>query len=194
MNYRRQHKKTVPAVRSHKITHTLTHRHMQTIILVSTKMVSLFYICLVSLCVLSAHALQLRKSFLKMQPVSPSLTSPLSAYAGSSSSSSASSSTKKYLGKGPVFVAGGGRGVGYEFVKQLSRGGTPVHALIRSADSYAALSSLPGVRVSVGDALDEVAVRRSMDGCVAAVTMLGGRSGDRRPDSEGNCNVIEQVT
>ena len=37
----------------------------------------------------------------------------------------------KYLGKSPVFVAGGSNGVGYELVKQLSQLGTPVHALVR---------------------------------------------------------------
>ena len=39
--------------------------------------------------------------------------------------------TSKYLGKSPVFVAGGSNGVGYELVKQLSQLGTPVHALVR---------------------------------------------------------------
>lgn len=37
----------------------------------------------------------------------------------------------KYLGKSPVFVAGGSQGVGYEIVKQLTQLGTPVHALVR---------------------------------------------------------------
>ena len=37
----------------------------------------------------------------------------------------------KYLGKSPVFVAGGSNGVGLEIVKQLTQLGTPVHALVR---------------------------------------------------------------
>ena len=37
----------------------------------------------------------------------------------------------KYLGKSPVFIAGGSNGVGLEIVKQLSKLGTPVHALVR---------------------------------------------------------------
>lgn len=129
-------------------------------------------ICFILLLLCSfAVALHMRSSILKMEAASPS----------------------RYLGKSPVFVAGGGRGAGYEFVKQLSRVGTPVHALVRSTESYAPLASLPGVKVTMGDALDEVAVRKAMEGCVAAVTMLGGRSGDRRSDAEGNCNVIEQA-
>ena len=37
----------------------------------------------------------------------------------------------KYLGKSPVFVAGGSSGVGLQIVKQLAQLGTPVHALVR---------------------------------------------------------------
>jgi hypothetical protein len=39
--------------------------------------------------------------------------------------------SSKYLGKSPVFVAGGTNGVGFEVVKQLSSLGTPVHVLAR---------------------------------------------------------------
>jgi len=40
-----------------------------------------------------------------------------------------------YLGSKPVFVAGGGIGVGLEIVKLLSALGTPVRALVRSVFS-----------------------------------------------------------
>ena len=39
--------------------------------------------------------------------------------------------SSKYLGKSPVFIAGGSNGVGLEVVKQLSSMGTPVHVLAR---------------------------------------------------------------
>jgi hypothetical protein len=158
-------------------------------------MVSL-WIVLVSVWALSVQALQLRQNSLVKLPTTTSFRGKMALSVTGSSSGSQSSSpagTSKYLGKSPIFVAGGSRGAGYELIKQLSRMGTPVHALIRSQESYAPLSSLPGVTVSIGNALDEVAVRKSMDGCVAAVTMLGGRSGDHKPDSDGNCNVIEQA-
>ena len=45
-------------------------------------------------------------------------------------------SMKSYLGKAPVFVAGAGSGVGFEVCKQLSALGTPVQALVRTADGF----------------------------------------------------------
>ena len=47
------------------------------------------------------------------------------------SSRSITMMASKYLGKSPVFVAGGSNGVGLEIVKQLTQLGTPVHALVR---------------------------------------------------------------
>lgn len=47
------------------------------------------------------------------------------------SSKSITMMASKYLGKSPVFVAGGSNGVGFEIVKQLTQLGTPVHALVR---------------------------------------------------------------
>ena len=47
------------------------------------------------------------------------------------SSRSMTMMSSKYLGKSPVFVAGGSNGVGLEVVKQLSSLGTPVHVLAR---------------------------------------------------------------
>ena len=101
----------------------------------------------------------------------------------------------KYLGKSPVFVAGGTRGVGLEVVKQLSSLGTPVHALCRRRDAVEELSKIPGVRPYFGDAFDEAAVQECMGGCIAAVSMLGGKSapGQKRVDYAGNSNVIEQA-
>ena len=47
------------------------------------------------------------------------------------SSRSMTMMSSSYLGKSPVFVAGGSNGVGLEVVKQLSSLGTPVHVLAR---------------------------------------------------------------
>ena len=89
----------------------------------------------------------------------------------------------KYLGANPVFVAGGSSGVGLEVIKKLSaRGdslnfnqklqltsilhsqGTPVKVLVRRVDAKEYLSTLPGVTVALGDALDESAVQSCMEG------------------------------
>lgn len=104
--------------------------------------------------------------------------------------------SSKYLGKDPVFVAGGTSGLGLDVVHKLSAMGTPVRALVRREDAREQLQSLPGVTVIMGDALDESAVQSAMTGCVAAITTLGGRPGDPqsvRVDYEGNSNVIEQA-
>lgn len=99
-----------------------------------------------------------------------------------------------YLGKSPVFVAGGSSGVGFEIVSQLSALGTPVRALVRRPESKELLESLPGVVATIGDALDEAAVQSTMTGCVAAITTLGGKdSSGKRSDYLGNSNVIEQA-
>ena len=78
------------------------------------------------------------------------------------------------------------------------------------------LEKLPGVQAFIGDALDEAAVqstmsewiailylkedtslqymRESLDGCVAAITTLGGKdSNGKRIDYVGSSNVIEQA-
>jgi nucleoside-diphosphate-sugar epimerase len=102
----------------------------------------------------------------------------------------------KYLGKEPVFVAGGSSGVGFELIKKLSALGTPVHALIRRPEVEVYFKTLPGVKVSLGDALDPEAVQKAMQGCIAAVTTLGGQPAAgqvERVDYAGNSNVIEQA-
>ena len=99
-----------------------------------------------------------------------------------------------YLGKNPVFVAGGGSGVGLEVVKQLSALGTPVRALVRKAEVKEMLDKIPGVLATIGDAFDEEAVQSTMNGCIAAITTLGGKQSDgKRSDYIGNSNVIEQA-
>jgi uncharacterized protein YbjT (DUF2867 family) len=101
----------------------------------------------------------------------------------------------KYLGKNPVFVAGGTRGVGLEVVKQLTALGTPVHALCRRREAVEEMKKIHGVLPFFGDALDEAAVQECMQGCVAAITMLGGKPTADQPrvDYAGNSNVIEQA-
>ena len=54
---------------------------------------------------------------------------------------------------------------------------------------------MPGVKPYLGDAFDEAAVQSCMEGCVAAVTTLGGKpdASGKRVDYFGNSNVIEQA-
>jgi NADP-dependent 3-hydroxy acid dehydrogenase YdfG len=61
------------------------------------------------------------------------------AFISSASSRSITMMASKYLGKSPVFVAGGSNGVGFEIVKQLTQLGTPVHALVRREVIFAAI-------------------------------------------------------
>ena len=104
----------------------------------------------------------------------------------------------KYINCGkPIFVAGGSRGVGLEVIKLLVSTGNTVHALVRrqeSADLLKTLSSL--IKPTIGDAMNEADVQACMEGCVAAVTTLGGKPdevGKPRVDYVGNSNVIEQA-
>lgn len=108
-----------------------------------------------------------------------------------------SMSASKYLTKNkPVFVAGGSSGVGLELVKKLSAMGTPVHALVRREEAVQQLQQYPHVKAILGDAFDEAAVQKCMEGCVAAVTTLGGQPAGgqgERVDYVGNSNVVEQA-
>eukprot|EP00596_Hydrurales_sp_CCMP1899_P004337 CAMPEP_0119038840 /NCGR_PEP_ID=MMETSP1177-20130426/8005_1 /TAXON_ID=2985 /ORGANISM="Ochromonas sp, Strain CCMP1899" /LENGTH=234 /DNA_ID=CAMNT_0007001941 /DNA_START=164 /DNA_END=868 /DNA_ORIENTATION=- len=103
----------------------------------------------------------------------------------------------KYLGTSPVFVAGGTRGIGLEVMKKLSDLGTPVHILARNPETKDVLESFGGVTVTVGDALNTDDISKCMAGCVAAITTLGGRTGEspanNRIDYTGNFNVVEQA-
>ncbi|KAL7473948.1 hypothetical protein ACHAXS_014315 [Conticribra weissflogii] len=94
-----------------------------------------------------------------------------------------------------VFVAGGSKGVGRIVVDKLLESGSDVVALVRSDEAVSELSSLEGVTVIKGDAMDYKTVEGAMDGCDAAITTLGGGHGDAdlksRVDYVGNNNVIE---
>lgn len=105
-------------------------------------------------------------------------------------------SVSKYLGKDPVFIAGGSSGIGLEIIKKLTALGTPVRVLVRRESARDDLQKLPGVTVLMGDALDEAAVQNCMKGCVSAITTLGGQPQEGqqvRVDYAGNSNVIEQA-
>jgi uncharacterized protein YbjT (DUF2867 family) len=98
------------------------------------------------------------------------------------------------LGTKPVFLAGGGSGIGLKIVELLSGMGTPVRVLVRREEAFTELSAMPGVTPIMGDAADEKAVQGAMTGCVAAITTLGGRLPDGRLiDYVGNSCVVEQA-
>jgi uncharacterized protein YbjT (DUF2867 family) len=105
----------------------------------------------------------------------------------------------KYIAsKKPIFVAGGSNGVGKEVVRQLTAMGNPVKCLVRREESVAELTAIGGdlVTCKVGDAMDESDVQSTMEGCIAAVTTLGGKpakEGGARVDYVGNSNVVEQA-
>ena len=92
-----------------------------------------------------------------------------------------------------VFVAGGSRGVGRAVVDKLLTSGSEVVALLRSDEQVAEFGAMDGVTAIKGDAFDYKSVEGAMDGCDAAISTLGGQSGDdgKRVDYEGNSNVIE---
>lgn len=109
------------------------------------------------------------------------------------------SMVSKYISsKKPIFVAGGSKGVGMEVVKQLTSMGNPVKCLVRRQESVDELKAIGGdlVTCQVGDAMDESDVQSCMEGCIAAVTTLGGKpeaEGGKRVDYFGNSNVVEQA-
>lgn len=105
----------------------------------------------------------------------------------------------KYMSSEPVFVAGGSSGVGLLVVEKLSAAGTPVKVLVRREDAKEMLDKMPGVSAEIGDASDESAVQNCMNGCIAAITLLGGApltpadEQSERIDYIGNSNVVEQA-
>ena len=109
------------------------------------------------------------------------------------------SMVSKYItSKKPIFIAGGSNGVGKEVVKQLTAMGNPVKCLVRREESVEELKTIGGdlVTCQVGDAMDESDVQSCMEGCIAAVTTLGGKpakEGGPRVDYVGNSNVVEQA-
>ena len=92
-----------------------------------------------------------------------------------------------------VFVAGGSKGLGHLIVEKLSKQGTEVVALVRKKESKEELDAMKGVTAVLGDAFEQKDVENAMDGCDAAITTLGGKTGERRVDYEGNNNVIESA-
>lgn len=106
------------------------------------------------------------------------------------------SSMGLHMSAGPynkVFVAGGSKGVGRIIVDKLVGMGAQVVALVRSDEAVEELSALEGVTAIQGDAFDYKTVEGAIDGCDAAISTLGGSTGDEgnRIDYNGNSNVIE---
>lgn len=85
--------------------------------------------------------------------------------------------------------------MGKHVVEKLAAAGTQVVALARSDAAIAELNAIDGVTAIKGDAFDYKSVEGAMDGCDAAITLLGrgaNAAGDeKRVDYEGNSNVIE---
>lgn len=69
-----------------------------------------------------------------------------------------------------VLVLGATGGTGREIVRQASAAGHEVVALVRSA---ASASGLPGAQLVEGDARDDAALARALDGCHAVASSLG---------------------
>ena len=92
-----------------------------------------------------------------------------------------------------VFVAGGSKGTGHLIVEKLAQQGIEVVALVRRQESKEELEAMEGVTAILGDAFEQKDVENAMDGCDAAITTLGGKTGERRVDYEGNNNVIESA-
>ena len=114
------------------------------------------------------------------------------AFVGTSSRYAASSSTSLDAYK-KVFVAGGSKGVGRSVIDKLLESGAEVVALIRSDEVVAELNQLEGVQAIKGDAFEYKNVENAIYGCDAAISTLGGSTGDndKRVDYTGNSNVIE---
>jgi len=85
--------------------------------------------------------------------------------------------------------------VGKHVVEKLAAQGSQVIALARNDDAIAELNAIDGVTAVKGDAFDYKSVEGAMDGCDAAVTLLGrganAAEDEKRVDYEGNSNVIE---
>jgi uncharacterized protein YbjT (DUF2867 family) len=109
---------------------------------------------------------------------------------------SASTSSSLYASYKKVFVAGGSKGVGRCVIDMLSKEGIQVKALVRSEKIAEELNAMEGVTAVVGDAFVIKDVENAMDGCDAAITTLGGATGDdmtKRVDYIGNNHVIESA-
>jgi D-arabinose 1-dehydrogenase-like Zn-dependent alcohol dehydrogenase len=92
-----------------------------------------------------------------------------------------------------VFVAGGTRGVGRHIIDKLVESGSSVVALARTDEAVENLQAIKGVTAVKGDAFVQNDLKNAMSGCDAAISTLGGSTGDKRVDYEGNANVIESA-
>jgi hypothetical protein len=95
----------------------------------------------------------------------------------------------------PVFIAGDLSGVGNEVIRKLTSFGIPVRALV-SEEKKDLLDDMPLVYTAVGDTTSEDDVQSCMNGCVAAIALVSGKTdGDGSPklDYAGNSNIVEQV-
>ncbi len=94
----------------------------------------------------------------------------------------------------PVLVFGGTRGTGLEIVRLLRERDESVTVLVRPSSDTAALEAL-GATTVTGNALDPGSLRAALAGrrFRAAISTIGTSRGDkdRRPDFEGNRNVID---
>lgn len=100
--------------------------------------------------------------------------------------------------KQAVFITGDIGGSSIEIARKLCSYNIPVRALVPSNNAIIRreMDSIPLVTVFTGDSTDEESVQSCLSDCVAAVTMVNGKSdGDGTPqvDYTGNSNVIEQV-
>lgn len=97
--------------------------------------------------------------------------------------------------KSPVFIAGDLSGTGRAIIKQITAQGIPVKALIKSGSTNP-LEGIPLVTAIAGESNDEEAVQSCMNGCIAAVSLVSGKTdGDGTPklDYAGNSNIVEQA-
>jgi len=75
-------------------------------------------------------------------------------------------------------------------VEQLLGAGKEVVALVRTEEAAADLKGL-GATAVIGDAFVYKDIENTMSGCDAAVTTMGGVTGEKRVDYDGNRNVVE---
>ena len=100
--------------------------------------------------------------------------------------------------KQAVFITGDIGGSSLEIARKLSSYNVPVRALVPSNKEAMKkeLDSISLVTVFAGDSTDEESVQSCLSDCIAAITMVNGKSdGDGTPkiDYAGNSNVVEQV-
>lgn len=81
-----------------------------------------------------------------------------------------------------VLVVGATGQVGAEVVRQLSKRGTPVRALVRASSAYHHLRDLPGVELDFGDLLRPETLPGPLDGVDAVIGTANGVAPRRRRD------------